>query len=99
MAPKSITAIADSPFSIIVAWSNLQQWQWNGKPLGYSVRYSVLYGHAKNQTVFFPERVCTLQTLIPRTTYVIEVCAFTIGGTGPCQRVDATTLPSGEFLI
>ena len=97
--PKSIDTTPNSPFSIIVAWSNLLQREWNGKPIGYEVRYSDSNGNVGNETVFFPVSSCTLQGLIPLTTYVIEVCAYTKEGAGPCQKVGATTLPSGKFIV
>ena len=99
ISPKSIEATPNSPFSVIVAWSNLLQNEWNGKPIGYEVRYNDLNGNFGNETVLFPVSSSTLQGLIPLTTYIIEVCAYTKEGTGPCQKVDATTLPSGKFIV
>ena len=98
LPPRSIDATPNSPFSVIVEWSNLIQKEWNGNPIGYEVRYNDLNGNFGNETVLFPVSSSTLQGLTPSTTYVIEVCAYTMEGVGPCQKVDATTLPSGTFI-
>ena len=92
--PQSINAVANSPSTIIVAWTNLPQEQWNGQPIGALIKYTDGIGHEGNKTVSFPTISIVLQNLVPATTYVLDVCALTTPGAGPCQRVQATTTPS-----
>ena len=95
--PQNVQATANSPFTVIVNWENLKQNQWNGNPIGILINYVDLKGHKANQTVPFPESSATFGNLQPLTTYLIDVCAVTRKGTGPCQRVQATTLATREF--
>ena len=92
--PQSINAVANSPSTIIVEWTNLPQEQWNGQPIGTLIKYTDGKGHERNKTVSFPSISIVLQDLVPVTTYVLDVCALTAPGAGPCQRVQATTTPS-----
>ncbi|XP_065061575.1 uncharacterized protein LOC135688582 isoform X2 [Rhopilema esculentum] len=90
--PQNVQAIANSPFTAIVNWENLEQNQWNGNPVGTLIIYVDLKGQKANQTVPFPESFAKIGDLHPMTAYLIDVCAVTRKGAGPCRRVQATTL-------
>ena len=94
--PKLVSANGTSGFTAIVQWTHITQEQWNGQPLGTLIKFDNLNGHKGNVSVTYPGSSVVLSNLIPITTYVIDACEITAPGPGPCQRVQATTLPSGK---
>ena len=85
---------------IFVEWEHVSREDMNGIPLGYKVKYNASDVNSSGiVAVDYNAKFTTLAGLIPISTYIIDVCAFTIAGAGPCLRTQSTTGISGKFLI
>ena len=73
-APTSLRVSALTSSSITVQWGAVNCIHRNGDITGYSVRHGVV-GSAHRQTRSFPGNEATISSLMPSTTYSIEVAA------------------------
>ena len=86
--------------SIFVEWEHVALEDMNGVPLGYKVKFNSSDGKSSGTvSVNYKNRMNTLTGLRPMTTYIIDVCAFTEAGTGPCLRSSNTTGTSGKIFL
>ena len=96
--PNSVNVNSTSGFTVIVDWVHISQEYWNGRPVGTLIKYDNTQGHNGSVSIIYPQSSIILSHLVPVSTYVIDVCEMTSPGVGPCQRVQASTLPSRKCL-
>ena len=72
-------------------------YSWNGVIKGYTLKIKEDNIVHTTQTTMNGNTVSyTLNQLIPDTLYIVDVCAFTSAGTGPCLRSFNKTFASGK---
>ena len=97
--PYNVTGKSPTGFTAIIEWLHIPQALWNGMPVGTLVKYDDRNGHVGNVTISYPTASATLTSLIPATTYIIDVCEVTSPGPGPCQRLQVVTKPNRKYSV
>ena len=94
-APTSVRESGVTSSSITVQWGEVDCIHHNGDITGYSVRYGV-QGSGSTQTRNVSITEATISSLLPSTTYSIEVAAVNSAGIGNYSDppVIIETLPS-----
>ncbi len=97
-APQNFTILVATPTSIFLRWDSPPPESRNGLILGFSITLtndddeSVITYMAQSN-----EYEVTIENLVPYTTYVCTILAFTAIGNGPSsQSVMVTTSESGK---
>ena len=99
--PEVVLAHDLSSTSLAVRWSPLQEKDFLGQPIGYSIAFNVvdLESNTNFLSVNYSRNTTTLTNLTVYTMYVINVSAVSSGGIGPANTARARTGVAGRGHI
>ena len=97
-APQNFTILVATPTSIFLRWDSPPPESRNGLILGFSITLTNDYDESViTYMAQSNEYEVTIENLVPYTTYVCTILAFTAIGNGPSsQSVMVTTSESGK---
>ena len=99
LPPQSISVVPMSAFSLFVEWTHPPRQSWNGIIAGYKVDIRSDDGsYSKSVNVDGTVVNMNVNGLSPDRLYIVDVCASTSVGTGPCIRSYNKTFVSSELL-
>ena len=87
-----------SAFTIFIEWTHPPVHSWNGIIKGYKVKIKSENGaYMKTMDITGDGIFTNVDQLTPDTMYIVDVCAFTSVGVGPCLRSLNRTFVSRKF--
>ena len=98
LAPDLITANGTGSTSLVVEWTQFAEAQFQGKPVGYDIRYYPRLPGPQSEKfvrVNYQTNTTILTNLTVYTVYVICVSAVSSGGKGPESIAEAPTGAEG----
>lgn len=98
--PTNFTGVNTSSTELYLEWSPLEDNEWNGRTLGYTIFYIPKRGYKKQDVqVKAHITVATLVKLFKFTWYKIQIAAFTIKGLGPISpEIELRTSEDGMYF-
>ena len=99
-APGVEAAHSSGSTSLIVKWSPVAEGDFQGKPIGYEIKFRPLKLELKPNyvSVNYTTNTTVLTNLTAYTTYAINVSAVSSGGIGPANTVEARTGAEGKMV-
>ena len=98
--PKNFTGRAISPSQVYLSWVGITDAEFNGRPLGYAIRYKKYSDIAYvEKTVPKTNFEATIEDLRPFTLYDFELMAFSGAGYGPPLSVILKTPEGGKYFV
>ena len=98
--PMNYYAISTSSTEILVVWDDIPVEYWNGKLLGYKVKWKKYADPIfQSKEVPSPFKSSLIKGLKPFTLYHLEVNGFNVVGEGPPGYLFIKTMEGGLFII
>ena len=98
LPPSTMSVLTMSAFSVFIEWTHPPSDSWNGNIKGYKVKLKSEDGaYTKSIDVNGGGVYANVDALTPDTLYIVDVCAFTSAGVGPCLRSFNRTFVSRKF--